>query len=204
MLVAVRENEISKATDLREVGAIGLSCGHRQSQATEPGLTRYFPPTPFGVNERDRREPWCLRNPLATYEGASVSCTRTSNAQRDPARNQHNTDHWRNPLTVTGLNSEVRISDLDALRLGAGDGHDQGRDAEHNQEQACKQQYFHIKSSLSSVPRKSSSGVTNKTLESIGRSTLQFSTFGVGQLFTIAQPMFPGDSVCGNGAAENS
>jgi hypothetical protein len=42
---AVRENEISKETGLREVGAICLSCGHRQSQATEPGLTRYFPPT---------------------------------------------------------------------------------------------------------------------------------------------------------------
>jgi hypothetical protein len=44
---AVRENEISKETDLREVGAICLSCGHRQSKATEPGLTRYFPPTPW-------------------------------------------------------------------------------------------------------------------------------------------------------------
>ena len=48
---AVRENEISKATDLREVGAIGLSCGHRQSQATEPGLTRYFPPTPLELTK---------------------------------------------------------------------------------------------------------------------------------------------------------
>jgi hypothetical protein len=42
---AVRENEISKETDIREVGAICLSCGHRQNQATEPGLTRNFPPT---------------------------------------------------------------------------------------------------------------------------------------------------------------
>jgi hypothetical protein len=46
--VAVRENEISKETDLQEVGAICLSCGHRQSKATEPGLTRNFPPTPWG------------------------------------------------------------------------------------------------------------------------------------------------------------
>jgi len=44
---AVRENEISKETGLREVGAICLSCGHRQSKATEPGLTRHFPPTPW-------------------------------------------------------------------------------------------------------------------------------------------------------------
>ena len=44
---AVRENEISKETDLRELGAICLSCGHRQSKATEPGVTRNFPPTPW-------------------------------------------------------------------------------------------------------------------------------------------------------------
>ena len=42
---AVRENEISKETDIRQVGAICLSCGHRQSKATEPGLTCSFPPT---------------------------------------------------------------------------------------------------------------------------------------------------------------
>jgi hypothetical protein len=42
---AVRENEISKETDIRQVGAICLSCGHRQSKATELGLTHSFPPT---------------------------------------------------------------------------------------------------------------------------------------------------------------
>jgi hypothetical protein len=41
---AVRENEISKETDVREVGAICLSCGHRQNKATAPGRTREFPP----------------------------------------------------------------------------------------------------------------------------------------------------------------
>jgi hypothetical protein len=40
--LAVRENEISSETDIRQVGAICLSCGHRQNKATEP--TRYFPP----------------------------------------------------------------------------------------------------------------------------------------------------------------
>jgi hypothetical protein len=42
--IGVRENEISKETEIRGVGAICLSCGHRQSKATAPGLTRSFPP----------------------------------------------------------------------------------------------------------------------------------------------------------------
>lgn len=42
---AVRENEISKETDICEVGAICLSRGRRQSKATEPGLAGVFPPT---------------------------------------------------------------------------------------------------------------------------------------------------------------
>jgi len=44
---AVRQNEISKETDIQSVGAICISCGHRQSKATEPGLTHHFPPTPW-------------------------------------------------------------------------------------------------------------------------------------------------------------
>ena len=39
----VRDNEISRETDIREVGAICLSCGHRQTSATAPGRTRDFP-----------------------------------------------------------------------------------------------------------------------------------------------------------------
>ena len=46
---AVRENEISKETDIRNVGAICLSCGHRQSEATAPGATRDFPPVQWDV-----------------------------------------------------------------------------------------------------------------------------------------------------------
>ncbi len=42
--LAVRENEISKETEIRQVGAICLSCGHRQSKMTEPGIIRCFPP----------------------------------------------------------------------------------------------------------------------------------------------------------------
>jgi hypothetical protein len=42
--LAVRENEISKETDIRQVGAICLSCGHRQSKRAETEVTREFPP----------------------------------------------------------------------------------------------------------------------------------------------------------------
>jgi hypothetical protein len=42
--LAVRENEISKETEIRPVGAICLSCGHRQNKAREASLTRHFPP----------------------------------------------------------------------------------------------------------------------------------------------------------------
>jgi hypothetical protein len=42
--LAVRENEISKETEIRQVGAVCLSCGHRQSKMTAPGITRQFPP----------------------------------------------------------------------------------------------------------------------------------------------------------------
>jgi hypothetical protein len=42
--LAVRENEISKETDIRQVGAICLSCGRRQSEATEPARARHLLP----------------------------------------------------------------------------------------------------------------------------------------------------------------
>jgi hypothetical protein len=42
--LAVRENEISKETEKQEVGAICLSCGHRQSAPTELTRTRHLPP----------------------------------------------------------------------------------------------------------------------------------------------------------------
>lgn len=45
--LAVRENEISKATDIRHVGAICLSCGHRQSKDDESAMARNFPPVPW-------------------------------------------------------------------------------------------------------------------------------------------------------------
>jgi hypothetical protein len=42
--LAVRENEISRETDIRAVGAICLSCGHRQNNATEPERARHLSP----------------------------------------------------------------------------------------------------------------------------------------------------------------
>ncbi len=42
--LAVRENEISKETDVRPIGAICLSCGHRQSTATAPARIRHLLP----------------------------------------------------------------------------------------------------------------------------------------------------------------
>jgi hypothetical protein len=42
--LAVRENEISKETDIRQVGAICLSCGHRQSEPTQPARARHLMP----------------------------------------------------------------------------------------------------------------------------------------------------------------
>jgi hypothetical protein len=42
--LGVRENEISKEVEISAVGAICISCGHRQNKATEPGRPRYFFP----------------------------------------------------------------------------------------------------------------------------------------------------------------
>jgi DNA-directed RNA polymerase subunit RPC12/RpoP len=43
--LGVRENEISKETDRRELGARCLACGHQQIASTAPGVARHFPPT---------------------------------------------------------------------------------------------------------------------------------------------------------------
>ena len=42
--LAVRENVIAKETDIRQVGAICLSCGHRQPNATGTVTVRHLPP----------------------------------------------------------------------------------------------------------------------------------------------------------------
>jgi hypothetical protein len=54
----VRENEISKETDIRHVGAICLSCGHRQEKATEPARARHLLPIMWeAVTVVDTRHP---------------------------------------------------------------------------------------------------------------------------------------------------
>ena len=55
--IGVRENEISKETDIRGVGAICLSCGHRQSKATESGVTLSFPPRLWESIEEIKKSP---------------------------------------------------------------------------------------------------------------------------------------------------
>jgi hypothetical protein len=55
---AVRENEISKETGIRQVGAICLSCGHRQDKATDPARVRHLLPIAWeGAGEVDARHP---------------------------------------------------------------------------------------------------------------------------------------------------
>jgi len=42
--LGVRENQISKETNIGQVGATCISCGHRQSAATEPARARHLMP----------------------------------------------------------------------------------------------------------------------------------------------------------------
>ena len=43
------QNEISKETEVKQVGAVCLSCGHRQSKATGSGDTHDFPPIQWDI-----------------------------------------------------------------------------------------------------------------------------------------------------------
>jgi hypothetical protein len=52
--LAVRENEISRPTEIRHVGAICLACSHRQNEASESRRVRHFSPTEWdsaGIKE---------------------------------------------------------------------------------------------------------------------------------------------------------
>ena len=44
-----RDGDIQRETEIKEVGAICLSCGHRQKEPTETDSTRYFPPVLWDV-----------------------------------------------------------------------------------------------------------------------------------------------------------
>jgi len=50
--LAVRENEISKETEIRRVGAICLSCGHRCDKAMALEITRQFLPVEWESAKR--------------------------------------------------------------------------------------------------------------------------------------------------------
>jgi hypothetical protein len=47
--LGIRENQISKETDIRQVGAVCLACGHRQSAATEPACARCLLPVEWDL-----------------------------------------------------------------------------------------------------------------------------------------------------------
>ena len=57
--LGLRENEISKESQIRQVGAICLECGHRQNQAAERLRARFLPPIEWGpagaINAGDPR-----------------------------------------------------------------------------------------------------------------------------------------------------
>jgi hypothetical protein len=52
--LGVRENEISKETDIRQVGAICLSCGHRQGTPTTPACARHLQPIEWSPTDMVR------------------------------------------------------------------------------------------------------------------------------------------------------
>jgi hypothetical protein len=47
--LGVRENEISKESQIRQIGAICLECGHRQNNAAERLRARFLPPIEWGL-----------------------------------------------------------------------------------------------------------------------------------------------------------
>ncbi len=57
--LAVRENEISKETDIRAVGEVCLSCGNRQHRTSNASFTQHFLPVewqPIKTPKRDGLE----------------------------------------------------------------------------------------------------------------------------------------------------
>jgi hypothetical protein len=55
--VAVRENEISKEINIRQMGAICLTCGHRQSPGIDPEGIRHFFPIEWNPEPRRNIQP---------------------------------------------------------------------------------------------------------------------------------------------------
>jgi len=62
--LGIRENEISKETEISSAGAICLSCGQRPGQASAPGHVRYFFPIEWETASINR-EAGHLKSPHA-------------------------------------------------------------------------------------------------------------------------------------------
>lgn len=64
----VRENEISRETEIQELGAICLSCGHKPDLGTAPEDLRNFPPVRW-----DTPKATCVDHMVSAYfeEGQS-------------------------------------------------------------------------------------------------------------------------------------
>jgi hypothetical protein len=54
--LAVRENEISKETDIRAIGEVCLSCGHRQHRTSKSSFMQHFPPVEWQSIKTPKRD----------------------------------------------------------------------------------------------------------------------------------------------------
>lgn len=82
--LGVRENEISNEINIRQVGAICLSCGHRPCAATEPALARHLMPmewAPAGAVAVPRPTSSVVEA-LISQNGIEVACETTKGSSR--------------------------------------------------------------------------------------------------------------------------
>ncbi len=59
--LAVRENEISQEVDRREIGAVCLSCGHAQSEASPPSVARHIAPIEWQLKNVIDPDRWAMQ-----------------------------------------------------------------------------------------------------------------------------------------------
>ena len=72
--LAVRENEISKETDIRAFAEMCLSCGHRQHHAVVANFTRHFLPVEWQPVKAPSRG---TSRPASTWTGLHANKPRT-------------------------------------------------------------------------------------------------------------------------------
>ena len=72
--LAVRENEISKETDIRALGEMCLACGHRQHHAGVANFTRHFLPVEWQPVKAPSRG---TSRPASTWTGLHANKPRT-------------------------------------------------------------------------------------------------------------------------------